>query len=318
MKQAVIIVNHLTKSFGKLKAVDDISFTVAEGEIVALLGPNGAGKTTTIRCLTSLSKPDSAQSISIAGLDLAQNLHEARKCIGVCPQELNLYKSATVQENLELQGYYYQLPKSECKRQVMNLLALMKLQDKKHTLVKHLSGGMMRRLQIARALIAQPKVIFLDEPTVGLSPESRNDLWNYIRFLRGQGFSILLTTHYMEEADVLADRILIMNKGKIIAEGTSDDLKNRFVGNSQALIKSVDISSVVQKLQALNMIYTSVNDQEIAIKSLIGRFPDLFKQLDGLEVTELTIKKPSLEDVFLELTGTRIQSEPVVSLEALS
>lgn len=317
MKKAVIIVKNLSKTFGKLKAVDDISFTIFEGEVVALLGPNGAGKTTTIRCLTSLSKPDSAQSILIDGLDLTQNLHEARKRIGVCPQELNLYKSATVIENLELQGYYYQLSKEESKKQAEKLLKLINLQDKKHILVKHLSGGMMRRLQIARALIAQPKVIFLDEPTVGLSPESRNDLWNYIRFLRNQGFSILLTTHYMEEADALADRVLIMNKGRIIAEGTSEDLKSKFVGNSQALIKAEDISTVTQKLQLLNMVYTYVSDEEVSIKSLNGRFPELFKQLEGLEITELTIKKPSLEDVFLELTGMRIQSEQSTIKEAL-
>ena len=317
MKKAVIIVKNLSKTFGKLKAVDDISFTIFEGEVVALLGPNGAGKTTTIRCLTSLSKPDSAQSILIDGLDLTQNLHEARKRIGVCPQELNLYKSATVIENLELQGYYYQLSKEESKKQAEKLLKLINLQDKKHILVKHLSGGMMRRLQIARALIAQPKVIFLDEPTVGLSPESRNDLWNYIRFLRNQGFSILLTTHYMEEADALADRVLIMNKGRIFAEGTSEDLKSKFVGNSQALIKAEDISTVTQKLQLLNMVYTYVSDEEVSIKSLNGRFPELFKQLEGLEITELTIKKPSLEDVFLELTGMRIQSEQSTIKEAL-
>lgn len=312
MKQTVLTVTNLRKSFGDLPAVNDISFSINEGEIVALLGPNGAGKTTTIRCLTTLTKPDSNNSIQIMGHDLYKNLDKTRKLIGVCPQELNLYKDSTVEENLSLQGTFYGIPKREIKEKIVELLKIVDLVDKKDELAKKLSGGMKRRLQIARGLISSPKLIFLDEPTVGLSPETRVELWKYIRSLKERGLSILLTTHYMEEAEQLADRILIMNKGKIIDRGTSSELKERIIGNNQVIIKSNEFEEVKKRIEKLQLTYTTNQDTEFFVKNVNGKFAELFKNLEGLEIAELTLKKPTLEDVFLELTGSKFQEEELI------
>ena len=309
MKNQVLEVKKLKKSFGNLVAVNDISFSINEGEIVALLGPNGAGKTTTISCLTTLSKPDSKESVLIENIDLYENLKETRKLIGFCPQELNLYKDSTVEENLKLQGYLYGMGSKEINQRVPELLKIVELEDKKKELVKNLSGGMKRRLQIARSLISNPKLIFLDEPTTGLSPETRNELWKYIKSLRNKGISLLLTTHYMEEAEQLADRILILNRGIIIVEGTADTLKEKFIGSNQVIIKSANCDEVENRLKQLNLQYTLNNGNEFSVKNVNGKFPDLFKRLEGLEIIELALKKPTLEDVFLELTGSRFQEE---------
>lgn len=309
MQKQVLEVKKLKKSYGDLVAVNEISFSINEGEIVALLGPNGAGKTTTISCLTTLSKPDSKESVKIGNFDLYNNLKQARKLIGVCPQELNLYKDSTVEENLKLQGYLYGLASRVINQKVPELLKIVELEDKKTELVKNLSGGMKRRLQIARSLVSNPKLIFLDEPTTGLSPETRNQLWQYIKSLRNKGLSLLLTTHYMEEAEQLADRILIMNKGNIIVEGTADELKEKIIGHSQVIIKSATSDEVEHRLQQLSLNYTFNNGSEISVKNINGRFSDLFKHLEGLEIDELALKKPTLEDVFLELTGSRFQEE---------
>lgn len=309
MPRKVLEVAKLKKSFGDLVAVNEISFTIHEGEVVALLGPNGAGKTTTIRCLTTLSKPDSKESILVQNVDLYKNLAESRRLIGVCPQELNLYKDSTVKENLQLQGYLYGFGSKIVNQRVSELLKIVELEDKKKELVKNLSGGMQRRLQIARSLISNPKLIFLDEPTTGLSPESRIEIWNYIKSLKKNGLSLLLTTHYMEEAEQLADRILIMNKGNIIVEGTADELKDKIIGSNQVIVKSSDSVEVETRLKELNLDYTLNNGNEFSVKNINGKFPDLFKHLQGLEIDELALKKPTLEDVFLELTGSRFQEE---------
>ena len=304
--KTVLKVKKLRKSYGSLVAVNNISFSINEGEIVALLGPNGAGKTTTISCLTTLTRPDSTESILIMGKELHKNLNESRKLIGVCPQELNLYKNSTVEENLQLQGYFYGLKPGEINKKIPNLLQIVELTERRNELVKNLSGGMKRRLQIARALISNPKLIFLDEPTTGLSPESRIEIWKHIKSLKKLGLSILLTSHYMEEADQLADRILIMNKGDIIDQGTSDELKERIIGTNQVIIKSPDMAAIEDRLKKINFDFNLVNSNEFSIKNINGKFSELFKKLEGLEITELTLKKPTLEDVFLELTGSRL------------
>ena len=309
MKKIVLEVKKLRKTYGELIAVNDISFSINESEIVALLGPNGAGKTTTISCLTTLSRPDSMESIKIMGKDLFKNLNESRKLIGVCPQELNLYSLSTVEENLQLQGYLYGIKVKEIKEKIPELLKIVELTDKQNELVKNLSGGMKRRLQIARSLISNPKVIFLDEPTTGLSPESRIEIWKHILLLKQIGLSILLTTHYMEEADQLADRIFIMNKGDIIEQGTPDELKERIIGSNHATIKSPDKDAIENRLKTMGLQYNSINDLEFSIKNINGKFPELFKNLEGLEITELTLKKPTLEDVFLELTGLSLEQK---------
>lgn len=305
MSEKVLNVSKLKKSFGDLIAVNEISFSINKGEIVALLGPNGAGKTTTIKCLTTLTRSDSKDSIQIMGKELHDNLNESRKLIGVCPQELNLYKDSTVIENLALQGYFYGLSSRMINEKIPELLKVVELEDKAKELVKNLSGGMKRRVQIARALMTNPKIIFLDEPTTGLSPESRVEIWHHIRSLKNAGLSILLTTHYMEEAEQLADRILIMNKGTIIEEGTANELKEKVIGSNQVIIKSLEKEEVEKRLKILELDYSLSNESEFLLKNVNGKFADIFKGLGGVEINEITMKKPTLEDVFLELTGSR-------------
>lgn len=309
MSTKVLEVSKLKKSFGDLIAVNEISFSIKEGEIIALLGPNGAGKTTTIKCLTTLAKPDYKDSIQIMGKELHENLRESRKLIGVCPQELNLYKDSTVKENLALQGYFYGLPSKIINKKIPELLKIVELEDKENELVKNLSGGMKRRVQIARALISSPKLIFLDEPSTGLSPESRVEIWNHIESLKRAKLSILLTTHYMEEAEQLADRILIMNNGNIIEEGTADELKQKVIGSSQVIIKSPETVEVEKRIKSLQLEFSLSNNSEFSVKNVNGRFTDVFKCLEGIKIDELTLKKPTLEDVFLELTGSKFEDQ---------
>lgn len=304
--QQILDARNISKKFGNLKAVDNVSLKIYKGEVVALLGPNGAGKTTTIRCLTSLSKPSRNSIIKIDDVNLQKNLQKARRKLGVCAQEVNLYMDSSGIENMELQSYFYGIPKKIAKERIEELFELVKLSDRKNELVKNYSGGMKRRLQIARALLVRPKILFLDEPTLGLSPQSRKDIWNYILKLREQGMSILLTTHYMEEADFLADRILIMDNGKIIAEGTSEELKIRFMGGSHVFIKSKTNNAVSSRLSDEKFEFRLLDNHSIQVKSINGRFPKLLKCLEGIEIDELTLRKPSLEDVFLEITGNSL------------
>ena len=312
MNYSILNVKNLKKSFKNVQAVKDFSITISAGEIVALLGPNGTGKTTAINCLTTLLSPDSVDSININGIDVTRNIKKARKYIGLCPQHLNLYEGSTVKENLELQAYYAGYPKAQMKKRIKELLEVVDLVDKENTFVKNLSGGMQRRLQIARSLLTEPKLILLDEPTVGLSPETRQNIWVHIRKLKSLGYAILLTTHYMEEADQLADKIYIMDQGKIITEGSPDELKQQFMKNNRILIKSErDFSDLVHLLQEKNYSYKTLDHNSVILDSINGKLSVLIRDLEGIEMEEFTMKKPNLEDVFLELTGNSFSGSPV-------
>jgi ABC-2 type transport system ATP-binding protein len=223
----IIEIENLTKKFGDFIAVDDISFAVKAGEIFAFLGPNGAGKTTTIRMLTTLLKPDDG-SVAINGFSAEKNKPEVRKSFGIVFQDPSLDNELTAFENLEFHGIMYDVPKKIRQERIKNLLEFVGLADRKNDFVKNFSGGMKRRLEIARGLIHHPKVLFLDEPTIGLDPQTRNHLWEYIKKLnREEGMTVFLTTHYMEEAENMASTIAIIDLGKIIAKGTAEDLKKQ-------------------------------------------------------------------------------------------
>lgn len=304
MNKTVLEVKNLKKSFKDVKAVNNFSITIAAGEIVALLGPNGAGKTTAINCLTTLLKPDSVGSVIINSVDVTSNIKKARKFIGLCPQHLNLYEGSTVKENLELQAYYAGYPKAQLKNRIKYLLEVVNLVEKKDTFVKNLSGGMQRRLQIARALLTEPKLILLDEPTIGLSPETRQNIWTHIRNLKSLGYAILLTTHYMEEADQLADSIFVMDHGNIIAEGTPDELKQRFMKDTTIFIRSeTNFAQLTELLDKKRYSFKSLDNFTVIINNIDGKLSSLMKELEGIEMDEFTMKKPNLEDVFLALTG---------------
>jgi len=223
----MIHVEHLAKSFGEVKAVDDVSFDVAEGEIFAFLGPNGAGKTTTIQMLTTLARPTSG-TITIDGLDPGTNAHEVRRRFGIVFQDPSLDGELTAYENMELHGVLYHVARRVRGERIPQLLKLFELWDRRTALVKTFSGGMKRRLEIARGLLHTPKILFLDEPTLGLDPQSRNQLWSHVKHLNEtERVTVFLTTHYMEEADRVAQRIAIIDHGRLVAQGTSQELKQQ-------------------------------------------------------------------------------------------
>lgn len=225
MAKNIIEVKNLIKKFGNLTAVDNITFNVEAGEIIAFLGPNGAGKTTTIRMLTTLLHPDSGK-IMVNDFDTVNQMEKVRKSFGIVFQDPSLDNELTAFENLEFHGIMYDVPKEIRRERIEMLLKFVNLYDRKNDYVKTFSGGMKRRLEIARGLIHHPKILFLDEPTLGLDPQTRNHLWEYIKKLnKEEGMTVFLTTHYMEEADNIADKIAIIDHGKIIANGTSKELK---------------------------------------------------------------------------------------------
>jgi ABC-2 type transport system ATP-binding protein len=217
----------LTKNFGPISAVQGISFAVAEGEIFAFLGPNGAGKTTTIKMLTTLLKPTSG-SVELDGLNPATQQHEARKRFGIVFQDSSTDDDLTAYENMDFHGVLYKVPKRIRDERIEELLKLFELWDRRDHQVKHFSGGMRRRLEIARGFLHTPKILFLDEPTLGLDPQTRNQLWSHVKRLNEtESVTVFLTTHYMEEAERVAHRIAIMDHGRIIAQGTSAQLKDQ-------------------------------------------------------------------------------------------
>jgi ABC-2 type transport system ATP-binding protein len=223
----MIRVENLVKTFGEFTAVDHISFDVGPGEIFAFLGPNGAGKTTTIKMLTTLLRPTSG-SVEIDGLDPARNSNEVRKRFGIVFQDPSLDGDMTAYENMEIHGIFYHVPRKLRVERIELLLRLFELWERRREQVKTFSGGMKRRLEIARGLLHTPKILFLDEPTLGLDPQTRNQLWTHVKQLnQTEGVTVFLTTHYMDEADRVAQRIAIIDHGKIVAQGTPQELKQQ-------------------------------------------------------------------------------------------
>lgn len=225
MNDTIISVDHLTKKFGDFPAVNDISFSVAKGEIVAFLGPNGAGKTTTIKMLTTLLAP-STGSVHLNGSDVITHQDDARRTFGIVFQDPSLDDELTAWENLEFHGVLYNVPKNIRKARIEELMKFVELWDRKNALVKTFSGGMKRRLEIARGLLHHPKIFFLDEPTIGLDPQTRNAMWDYVINLnKKEHITVFFTSHYIEEAEKVAARIIVIDHGKIVASGTPSELK---------------------------------------------------------------------------------------------
>jgi ABC-2 type transport system ATP-binding protein len=249
----MISVRNLTKRFGQLAAVQDVSFNVKKGEVFAFLGPNGAGKSTTIKMLTTLLAPSSG-SVEIDGLDPAKHPNQVRKRIGIVFQDPSVDTELTAYENIEFHGVLYHVPKGVRRERIAMLLELFGLWDRRNHFVKEFSGGMRRRLEIARCLLHTPKIIFLDEPTLGLDPQTRHQLWTQVRRLnQEEEVTVFLTTHYMEEAERVADRIAIIDHGRIIAEGTaaelrastqSESLEQAFLSLTGSAIREEEVSSL--------------------------------------------------------------------------
>ncbi|MCK7468617.1 MAG: ATP-binding cassette domain-containing protein [Desulfosudis oleivorans] len=309
-----ICVDGLVKTFDGFTAVDGISFTVAEGELFGLLGPNGAGKTTTINMLATLLRPTSGRA-SVAGFDVAADRDDVRKSIGVVFQEPALDGKLTGRENLEFHTMMYGIGKADRARRIDEVLALVELADKAGTLAEKYSGGMKRRLEIARGLTHRPKVLFLDEPTLGLDAQTRRHIWEYIRKLnREGGVTIILTTHYMEEADYLCGRIAIMDHGKFVAMDAPSRLKDTLGGDVVSLELDGDSTAFREALGREDWIKRSkLHEGVLSLTMERGerRIPELvmLAREKGVTVNCVNLRKPSLEDVFLHFTGRTIREQ---------
>jgi ABC-2 type transport system ATP-binding protein len=320
---AIIETHQLAKVFpGDIRAVDGIDFEVKEGEIFAFLGPNGAGKTTTIKMLNTLIPPTSGSAM-VTGLDVVKNATEVRKRIGYVAQDVGVDEHATGKENLTLYGHFYRLDNKTIKQRVKEIFELVGLSGDENRMVSTYSGGMRKRLDLAMGLIHQPQLIFMDEPTTGLDPQTRSHIWDYIRELvKSKGMTIFLTTHYMEEADQLANRIAIIDLGKIIAMGTPDELKKSIGGDvvtvSPCAVKDEECKEFIKRTEAVltgKPFVTGMKptDGELAVYVKEGEsaIPGIMQLLSGqgIEVKTISLSRPSLDDVFLKYTGKTIRAQ---------
>ena len=303
----------LTKIYDGIKVVDHLNFQVKKGELVSLLGPNGAGKTTTIKMLTTVLKPDEGTAF-INGYDIRKNKMEIRKIIGVTPQELVFYEDLTARENLIFFGQMHGFPKTRLKEDADRILKKLGLAEHKGK-TKNFSGGMKRRLNIGINLIINPQILFLDEPTAGLDPQARHVIWDYIREIKQEGRTIVLTTHDMQEADILSDRVIIIDNGKIIAEGTPDALKDQYSEKNIVEIEfknAPKISEIKEKMKDLEFIKDIlVQGKTVSIffNGGIINFTTILNRgiiTDVSELESMHLRQNTLEDVFLRLTGRRL------------
>jgi daunorubicin resistance ABC transporter ATP-binding subunit len=312
----VIEVERISKSFGSTQALADVDLRVERGTVLALLGPNGAGKTTLVRILTTLLKPDSGRAV-VAGCDVVDDAARLRSAIGFAGQYAAVDELLTGRENLELVGLWYHLDKEEYRRRAEQVLERFSLVDAGDRLVKTYSGGMRRRLDIGASLIARPPVLFLDEPTTGLDPRTRNDLWLFIEELVAAGTTVLLTTQYMEEADRLADRVVVIDKGRVIAEGTAEQLKKRLGGD--VLEARVSDPGDLERAAALlgelgdGRPHVDADQRRVRIPTTGGTrlLISAGRTLEeaGIALDDLGLRRPSLDDVFLALTGAPTAEE---------
>ncbi len=309
MGEEVIVTKGLTKIFNKtLVAVDHVSFSVKDGETFGFLGPNGAGKTTTINMLITVLKPTEG-SASILGYDIVKQANEVRKLIGVVPQEYTADEDLTGYENIMLCADLYGVPRETARKRALELLELVELVDFKDKKVETYSGGMRRRLELACGLVNRPRVLFLDEPTLGLDVQTRAATWNYIRRLKEEyGMTIFMTTHYLEEADALCDRIAIIDHGRIVITGSPEELKHSLGGDiiTLSIKENSDVSEIIRSVENVKDVVKMENGS-YRIKAESGEVttPLIIEALRsrGYTVTRLSLTEPTLNDVYLEYTG---------------
>ena len=312
-----VIAEHLVKTYrdGEVKALDDLSLDVEEGTVLSVLGPNGAGKTTTVRILATLLKPDSGNA-SVAGIDVIKHPDKVRELIGLSGQYAAVDETLTGWDNLVMFGRLYHLGKAASIKRAEDLLERFSLTESARRPIKTYSGGMRRRLDLAASLIVQPKVLFLDEPTTGLDPRGRQEMWGVIEELVKGGVTLLLTTQYLEEADQLADEIAVIDHGKVIARGTSDALKSQVGGERlEVIVDAAHIApttAIIEKIsgqkanldEALRKISAPVSTGSLALM-------DVLRALDDAKIhpLDIALKRPSLDDVFMSLTGHVAEEE---------
>ncbi|MDQ1485830.1 MAG: type transport system ATP-binding protein [Actinomycetota bacterium] len=314
-----IVAEGLIKHYGDVHALDGFDLEVAEGTVVSLLGPNGAGKTTAVRIFTTLLAPDRGRA-TVAGLDVVRDADAVRRLIGVSGQNAAVDEYLTGRENLDMIGRLYHLGKAKSRARADELLELFDLVDAANRVVKTYSGGMRRRLDLAGSLVAKPRVLFLDEPTTGLDPRSRLGMWDVLEELVGEGTTLLLTTQYLEEADRLANLIVVIDHGKVIARGTADELKSQIGGERLELTVSspAELPATVEVLRKVGIGDPKVDENTrsagVAVEGGSVVLIEALRQLDaaGVVVKDVGIRRPTLDDVFLALTGHGAEETPDV------
>ena len=307
----MITVENLKKTYGSHVALNGISFSIREGEFYGLLGPNGAGKTTTISIISTILEPDQG-SVTISNMTPEKNRTACKRIIGVVPQEISLYDRLTAQENLQFWGSLYGVDKKTLGKRIDETLMLLGLHDRRNEKIKTYSGGMKRRINIASALLHDPKILFMDEPTVGIDPQSRNLIFEVVEKLHKQGMTIVYTTHYMEEAERFCDRIGIIDKGEIITQGTMQELREFSKMKESIVIKfaAMDAEKENKIKQQVTGDYTLSGDTLTYYTSNVqADLPKLIMQCSevGLELSHIDIRKVNLETIFLKLTGKQLR-----------
>ncbi|MBE6062960.1 MAG: ABC transporter ATP-binding protein [Clostridium butyricum] len=309
---SVISIRNLRKSYGEKKAVNGISFDVYEGEVLGLLGPNGAGKSTTISILASILKADGGE-VKILGYDLNKDTKQIKKQLGIVPQDLAIYEDISAIKNVKFFASLYDISGEKLQQNVKEALESVALYEKKDDKPKTFSGGMKRRLNIACGIAHKPKIIIMDEPTVGIDPQSRNHILEFIKVLKKKGITVIYSTHYMEEVEAISDRIIIMNEGKVIAEGTKEELKAKVddqvtysfkVSNLDNLSK--DKFNGVSGIKKINKLEDKI---EVTISKLSDNINDVIKVItsNGCKIENMSRDEASLETVFLDLTGRKLR-----------
>ncbi|HXM52349.1 MAG TPA: ATP-binding cassette domain-containing protein [Candidatus Binatus sp.] len=316
MADAAIATEQLVKRYGEIEAVRGIDLSIMPGEIFGFLGPNGAGKSTTISMLCTLLRPTSGRA-AVAGFDVARDPGAVRARIGLVFQDPSLDEQLTARENLDFHAFLYDVPRASRAQRINEVLEMVELADRARSKVLTFSGGMKRRLEIARGILHSPEVLFLDEPTRGLDPQTRSHIWDYLRALRrSEGITIFMTTHYMDEAE-FCDRIAIIDMGRIVALGTPDELKAR-VGGDVITIVTADNATSAAELGSKFGLTPTVDDGTLRIEVSDGAafIPRLVRDLSA-QVTAVTLRRPSLDDVFLKLTGRAIREEQAGALDRM-
>ena len=292
----------LEKRYGEFIAVDNISFSVKEGEVFGFLGPNGAGKTTAMKMIQCVS-PKTRGKLEVFGMDVNTNQREIKKLLGVVPQENNLDPDFTVYQNLLVYSRYFDIPQKKAQMRIEELLDFVQIKEKKDTLITLLSGGMKRRLLLARALLNDPRLLVLDEPTVGLDPQARHLVWDKIKKLRSGGNTIVLTTHYLEEAERLCDRLVIMDNGKILVEGKPSDLVKEYIGTD--IVEADNNPGAIGCLNKTSSKYEVVGDMiQVYSEDPQAIMNALLKEC---RLGKVIVRRATLEDVFLKLTGRKLR-----------
>ncbi len=304
-----IEINNLCKSFGKFQAVDRLTLTVQQGEIFGLLGPNGSGKTTTINMISGLSVPSSGE-VRVMGYDVRRNARQVRQILGSVPQETALYEELSAWTNMDFHADLFGIPRKEKKERITGLLELVQLFDRKDSRVSTFSGGMKRRLALARALLHNPKLIYLDEPTLGVDVQARRAIWDYILSLRDQGKTVLITTNYLEEAQALCERLAIIDHGKLVVEDTPDHLKQTY-GGSVIELETLQPSHAVNEIRSIEGVKEVIQDGmhlKITTQGMHNIAPQIITILtqEG-EIRDIVIREPNLDEIFLRLTGTALR-----------